>query len=244
MPILLYYGVWGVSTTFSPASPAVGAESCPRMLLTDDLLLAYKRCDRRFFLNLWGDRRQQDPEREFIQKLRQENQQQINDLLTNYDWVRPEYPRGDWAAGAAVTAALMAAGASCVYRGVLLGTGKALSADATLEFLGRPTFLVKQPGRSRWGDWSYQPVNVKLGKRPKPEYKLVTTLHAELLEQLQGAPVVSPELVLREQQVYRVIWRTGSRVCGQRSPNVSKSEPPPPLQKCSFRASGAAFANG
>jgi len=175
------------------------------MLLTDDLLLAYKRCDRRFFLNLRGDVSQQDPERDFVRKLRRENQQQIAALLTAYPPVsRPDYPQGDWAAGARATADLMAQGVACIERGLLLGSGGDLAAGDDLELLGRPTLLVRQPGVSCWGDWCYQPVNVKLGKRPKPEYKLVAALHAYLLARLQQAPVPDPELVLREGQSYWV----------------------------------------
>ncbi len=191
--------------TSNPSSlfPNPWAGSPPRTVLTDDLLLAYKRCDRRFFLNLRGDPRQQDPERDFIHKLRQENQQQIQAFLAAETWVQPDYVPGDWERAAQATEALMAEGVPGLYRGLLLGAWEP-TPGSPISLLGRPTFLRRQPGRSRWGDWCYQPVNIKLGKRPKPEYKLVAALHAYLLAEVQGGPVPAPELVLREHQSYWV----------------------------------------
>ncbi len=43
------------------------------MLLTDELLLHYKRCQRRAFLDLYGDRQQQNPSPDFLLKLRQDS---------------------------------------------------------------------------------------------------------------------------------------------------------------------------
>lgn len=204
------------------------------MLIGDDLLLDYKRCQRRAFLNVYGDEQEKDPERDFVSKLRSQGSQHIAAVLANYDCQVPRFARGDWESGAIATADLMAQGVECIYHGVLKVSRttpfpyhvwpsaiantppnrQILAVEArlrlqALELLGKPTLLVKQPGKSRWGDWQYVPVNVKLGKRPKPEYKLVSGLHSYLLAVMQEALPAEAHLILRDRDVHSVnlnIW--------------------------------------
>ncbi|MGB0561320.1 MAG: TM0106 family RecB-like putative nuclease [Spirulinaceae cyanobacterium] len=193
------------------------------LVITDELLLNYVRCARRSYLNLHGDRRQAEPEKEFVRKLRRENQQQIAALRADTSTITVRYPRGDWQAGHAATLALMEQGVPRIERAVLrlelpphLGELEDLPlleslVNSQLQFMGvgRPTVLVRQPGASRWGDWHYAPVNVKLGKRPKTEYKLIATFQAVLLAQLQGGLPTPPLLQLREGKAYGVDWQAG-----------------------------------
>ncbi|MBD2578942.1 TM0106 family RecB-like putative nuclease [Oscillatoria sp. FACHB-1406] len=170
------------------------------MLLTDNLLLDYKRCQRRAFLNRYGQPSKRMPEREFLQKLQRENQKQIDAILTECDYGEPRFAPGDWEEGAGQTEDLMRQGADLIYKGVLFWA-------ATPSFpalLGQPTFLKKMPGTSRFGDWHYIPINVKLGKRPKPEYKAVGAFHAYLLAQVQGEVPSGSRLVLRDGREYQV----------------------------------------
>ena len=173
------------------------------MFFTDDLLLAYKRCSRRSFLHLYGDRRQQDPERDFVVKLRQENQQQITALLAGRSFQEPEASPQQWQERAAETCQLMQAGVDCIYRGVLSQTA-ALSTllpeqAGEVTLVATPTLLLKQPGDSIFGPWRYEPANVKLGRRPKPEYKVVAAYHAQLLAWLQDSEPEAVRLFLRQQ---------------------------------------------
>ncbi|MFP4009917.1 MAG: TM0106 family RecB-like putative nuclease [Spirulinaceae cyanobacterium] len=204
------------------------------MLIADDLLLDYKRCQRRAFLNLYGDRTERDPERDFVSKLRSQGSQHIAAVLADYDYYVPRFARGDWDAGAIATARLMAQGVDCIHHGVLQvnrfhplpahlwpsaiantpPNPQILAVEArlrlqALELRGKPTLLVKQPGKSRWGDWQYIPISVKLGKRPKPEYKLVSALHTYLLAVMQEALPREAHLILRDRDVHSVhlnIW--------------------------------------
>ncbi|MEM8641239.1 MAG: TM0106 family RecB-like putative nuclease [Cyanobacteria bacterium P01_G01_bin.54] len=212
------------------------------LVLTDELLLNYVRCARRSYLNLYGDRRQAEPEKEFVRKLRRENQQQIAALRANTSTTVVQYPRGDWQAGHQATLALMQQGVPRIERAVLqcelplpclasnwassLGVGAVAqpgvpqaqpalantqpalaNGQPTFIGVGRPTVLVRQAGASRWGDWHYYPVNVKLGKRPKTEYKLIATFQAVLLGQLQDALPTPPLLQLRDGKTYWVDWQ-------------------------------------
>ncbi|ANV85148.1 recombinase B [Picosynechococcus sp. PCC 7003] len=174
------------------------------MLLSDDLLLNFKRCERRAFLDLYGDRTEQTSEKDFLQKLRKENQRQIQEYLGQRPYHEPE--ADDWETCAAETEALMAAGVECIYRGVLLyhfdqWPGTPIE---QLTLVGKPTVLLRQPGPSRWGKWHYRPVSVKLGQKPKPEYKLVAMFHSFLLEAIQGRSPRLTQLILRARRPHRV----------------------------------------
>jgi uncharacterized protein len=186
------------------------------MLLTDALLLDYKRCQRRAFLNSYGDLQQRDPERDFLLKLRQESQQHIALVLAEFypHYQQPQTPQGDWHARAAETEALMKQGVECIYMGVLLQSefhdwrsflGEfAFEGSVPMSLAGTPHLLVKQPGQSKFGDWYYFPVSIQLGRRPKPEYKAIAAFYAQLLATLQGTLPPTAEIVLRRQNRYEV----------------------------------------
>lgn len=168
------------------------------MLITDSLLLDYKRCSRRAFLNIHGDPTQQDPERDFLQKLRQESKRHIASVLdTFYSHYQPSYTSGaNWREKAQLTEQLMQQGVDCIYQGILWvddsSSSKHLPDDflhflsSGDEYLGKPHLLIKQPGQSKFGDWSYYPVSIHLGRKAKPEYKLIVTLLKEMVQEMGG----------------------------------------------------------
>lgn len=179
------------------------------MLLTDALLLNYKRCQRRPFLEVYGDSNQKDPERDFLIKLRQENQAQIDQFLAQQTYHQPDAPLADGQERARQTLHLMQQGVDCIYQGVLQRSGldgwavPQLKVPAvTLSAI--PTLLIKHPGNSNFGNWYYEPVNVKLGRRPKPEYKLIAAFQAHLLALIQGRWPETSTLILRQQTSYAV----------------------------------------
>ncbi len=194
------------------------------MLLSDELLLNYKRCERRAFLDIYGDDTQQDPEREFLHKLRQEHQKHISQILAQQGlYQRPEAPWHDLQKRATQTQILMEQGVECIYGGVLWQnteeslelllaqtSGQSINFNwQDINLISKPSLLVKQPGDSNFGNWHYSPIDIKLGRRPKPEYKLVAAFHSYLLAAIQGTLPTSPELILREQKKHHVhldIW--------------------------------------
>ncbi|MGQ4646673.1 TM0106 family RecB-like putative nuclease [Lyngbya aestuarii] len=169
------------------------------ILLTDELLLDYKRCKRRGFLNIHGDSTKQDPGQDFLLKLRQDSRTHKQGVLANTVYQRPNYHWGDWEAGSQATWELMQQGTECIVGGVLL---RQLSERVTL--LSCPDLLEKQPGQSVFGDWMYLPTSIKLGKRPKPEYKILAAFHAKLLASVQEAWPSKAWLVLRRPHPYPV----------------------------------------
>jgi|UPI00036B6B12 uncharacterized protein len=63
-----------------------------------------------------------------------------------------------------------------------------------------PDLLIKQPGQSCFGDWIYVPVSIELGKRPKQEYQVLATFHAQVLAIVQQAQPQTAWLILRGKQ--------------------------------------------
>ena len=59
-------------------------------------------------------------------------------------------------------------------------------------------------GVSIWGDWLYVPTDIKLSKRPKLEYQILATFHAQLLATLLGAWPEVTYLYLRQKGRYAV----------------------------------------
>ncbi|MGK7939884.1 MAG: TM0106 family RecB-like putative nuclease [Crocosphaera sp.] len=163
------------------------------MLITDSLLLDYKRCSRRAFLNIHGDPRQQDGKRDFLLKLRQENQRHIASVLaTFYPHYQCPNPSGNSILEKAqATEALMEQGVECIYQGTLW------SSILSHEYRGKPHLLIKQPGASKFGNWCYYPLSIHLGRRAKPEYKLIGTFYAYLLAIIQETSLPTAQLVIR-----------------------------------------------
>lgn len=198
------------------------------MLITDYLLLNYKRCNRRTFLDIYGNPQQKDPEKDFLLKLKRENLSHIRNVLQarSFDYHQPKVSRRHWQLNSQQTMELMQQGVDCIYQGTLSLTftewkkvvGEqifvaklqanqlAISSEilATVIFQAAPSLLIKQPGKSRFGNWEYIPVNIKLGRRAKPEYKLIAAFHSQMLGIIQGTIPKRSQLILREHNDYFV----------------------------------------
>ncbi|MDR9403491.1 MAG: TM0106 family RecB-like putative nuclease, partial [Halothece sp. Uz-M2-17] len=179
------------------------------MLISDVVLLDYKRCNRRPFLDFYGDPKQQEAQREFLLKLREENRKQVLEILGDTLYHQPETSAEDWQSSGKETLMLMEQGVDCILNGVLWQTGLAgwdlpFSGLETVTLLACPSLLVKQPGSSIFGDWQYEAVSVKLGRRPKPEYKLVSAFQAKLLALIQGSDLVNPRLMVKSRSEYKI----------------------------------------
>ncbi len=180
------------------------------MLLTDSLLLDFKRCQRRAYLNVYGDRQHRAPDKDFLLKLRQESHKHAQAVLQEHypDYQEVHTPRSHWQAKAQATQTLMAQGVNCIYNGCLVHElGSLLGSAETLILVGYPHLLLKCAGHSRWGDWNYIPVSIQLGRRPKPEYKILAALYAHLLGLEQGHLPAQTQIILRRGNTYGVDLR-------------------------------------
>ena len=188
------------------------------MLLSDIVLLDYKRCNRRPFLDFYGDPSQQDGQREFLSKLRQENHKQVLEVIANQSYHQPQAPVTDWETRGKETMELMEKGVDQILYGAIWQTGLSgwnlpFLVRKEITFLASPTLLIKEPGYSIFGDWQYKAVSIKLGRRPKPEYKLVAAFQAKLLALIQGNDLIHPSLIVKSHQEYQVnMWTWLSRM--------------------------------
>lgn len=168
------------------------------MILTDDLLLNYKRCQRRAFLDIYGSPDARDHVQDFLLKLRQESRSFQKAFLADLPHQEVQYPRGDIAQGFAATLELMHQGIAYIVGGVLQDIH-----SSGVSLVAYPDVLVRREGDVP-ETWYYAPMNIKLGKRPKSEYQVVTSYQAILLEQIQGVVPDRAWLILRERSPYVV----------------------------------------
>ncbi|APB33823.1 Putative nuclease (RecB family) [Gloeomargarita lithophora Alchichica-D10] len=137
-------------------------------VLVTEHLFYYHRCSRRSFL----DHRQAvvpQPERS-------RHREQVT---SRWPGQCPHYQPPDWDTGFQATCEMMRQGVPAIHQGVL----QVITPAAVL--VGRPDLLIREPGTSRWGDWHYRPLEIRLGQRPKPEYQAVAAFHSWLLAQMQ-----------------------------------------------------------
>ncbi len=172
------------------------------MWLTAELLLNYQRCNRRAFLDVYGDQNQRDPVNDYLLKIFQDSLANHRDVLVDRTYQRPTYPEGDLRAGAAATLALMQQGVEQIYQGVLLQ-----ETPEGVTLVSIPDLLIRQPGQSILGDWMYVPAEIKLSKRPKLEYQIITAYHVRVLAAVQGAWPEVAWLLLRAKGLFPVdLW--------------------------------------
>jgi predicted RecB family nuclease len=172
------------------------------MLIDAEQLINYQRCRRRAFLDTHGDLNQRDAMNEYLLKIVQDSQEHQRQFLVHQKAQRPDFPPGDYQAGAEATLELMRQGVDRIFQGILL-----IERPDGVRLLSNPDLLIKQPGMSEFGDWLYIPTEIKLGKRPKLEYQIVAAFHALVLAEVQGAWAETAWLQLRARGAYSVdLW--------------------------------------
>jgi len=85
--------------------------------------------------------------------------------------------------------------------------------SSNITLIGRPHLLIKQPGQSKFGDWSYITADIWLSKRPKQEYQIIAAFHAQVLASVQEKKPETAWLMLRKKGLYSVNL-------GQRTPQM------------------------
>jgi predicted RecB family nuclease len=183
------------------------------MLLTAELLLNYQRCSRRAFLDVYGEASARDERNDYVVKLLQDSAENQRSVVAKLDTelesesVKPKYDARDWQAGFEATVALMAAGVPCIYQGVLLAEERGVT------LMSKPDLLIKQAGVSKFGDWLYAPAEIKLSKRSKSEYQVVTAYHVKVLAAVQEAWCESAQMYLKDKGAAEIdLWEVLPRM--------------------------------
>ncbi|MEG3977824.1 TM0106 family RecB-like putative nuclease [Microcoleus sp. herbarium8] len=76
--------------------------------------------------------------------------------------------------------------------------------SSNITLVSRPHLLIKQPGQSKFGDWSYVTADIWLSKRPKLDYQIIAAFHARILATVQGKIPESAWLMLRKKGFWEV----------------------------------------
>ncbi|MEK0181782.1 MAG: TM0106 family RecB-like putative nuclease [Oscillatoriales cyanobacterium] len=76
--------------------------------------------------------------------------------------------------------------------------------SSEITLVSRPHLLIKQPGNSKFGDWSYATADIWLSKRPKLDYQIIAAFHAHLLASVQGTMPEKAWLMLRTKGLWAV----------------------------------------
>lgn len=76
--------------------------------------------------------------------------------------------------------------------------------SSEITLVSRPHLLIKQPGTSKFGDWSYATADIWLSKRPKLDYQIIAAFHAQVLGLVQGTMPETAWLMLRKKGLWEV----------------------------------------
>jgi predicted RecB family nuclease len=76
--------------------------------------------------------------------------------------------------------------------------------SSEITLVSRPHLLIKQPGDSKFGNWSYATADIWLSKRPKLEYQMIAAFHAQVLASMQGTMPETAWLMLRTKGLWAV----------------------------------------
>lgn len=176
----------------SPPVPWQADQSAPQEVIEDSTLFTFLRCQRRAYLDNYGDAELQAKPSDYLVKLKGDSAVHRQTILAEFQPIhRPNRHAGNRSTAAQATYVLMQQGVEHICR----GTVAARNDDGTIGYISQPDLWIKQPGASWLGDWHYVPLDIKLGKKPKQEYQLTAAFHTYVLAAWQG--VIPPEAHLR-----------------------------------------------
>jgi uncharacterized protein len=161
-------------------------------MLTATHFYSHTSCPRWAYLDIHGDRRLRLAPSEFIQKLLADGHHYERAVLDRLGAHRIDFDGKDVADAVARTVAAMADGLPRIAGGVLAAFGP----RGAVTRLGIADLLERVPGRSRFGDFQYEVVEIKTARRVKAIYRVQVAFYSDLLAGLQGAVPTRGHLIL------------------------------------------------
>jgi predicted RecB family nuclease len=161
----------------------------------------FDKCPHRVFLNRFGDSAEKLPQSDFLNILFEEALLHEQDVIKGLSY---ETPGGITLEEQALsTLQLMQKGVERIYQGVFLTPGNS----------GIPDLLEKTPGRSKFGNFFYKPVDIKSGSGYedeakgilRPDYGMQLYHYGLLLEATQGT--FPPDAEILNKRKERVPYR-------------------------------------
>lgn len=148
--------------------------------LTAEDFYRHAKCPNWLYWNLFGDPSKKGAVPPMLRKLREDGVLHEKEVIKGFGPFEEVPVEGGTAERADATLALMRKGAPLIYQGTL--------SDG--DWVGRPDLLRRVPGRSGFGDWSYEAIDIKSARQLGEVHKLQLVFYALLLKKAQG---VKPE---------------------------------------------------
>ncbi len=161
-------------------------------MLTATHFYTFTSCPRWAYLDLHGDRRCRVGPSEFLQKLLADGHLYEHAVLDRLGAQRIDFDGKDVRDAVARTEAAMAAGSTRIAGGVLAAFGR----RGVVKRLGIADLLERVPGRSRFGAYQYEVVEIKTARRVKAPYRVQLAFYSDLLSGLQGEEPSRAHLIL------------------------------------------------
>jgi len=162
--------------------------------ITGTHVYTWLKCPTAVAHDLHGDRslrRDIEDWEEFVRKRGRDFEERF---VADMEVAEPEYQRGEFAEGAAATAALMRDGVEWIFQGVLHWVDPA---DGVLR-LGLPDLMRKVAGASALGEHHYEVIDVKTSGRPRGDQILQVVFYSRILAEMQGRGPAQGGLILKD----------------------------------------------
>lgn len=139
-------------------------------------LHALTQCDRQVYLDHNGDPSLRAPQSDYQKWLREQGLEHENRVVSDFAIQKPTYTYDNLEIGYEITCEFMREGVAYIYQGVLMDG----------DLIGIPDLLERVDGPSRWGDYHYRPLDIKLASTSSEGYRLQVMAYVALLEAIQG----------------------------------------------------------
>ena len=148
--------------------------------LTADVFYKHAKCPNWVYWDLFGDASKKGEVPPMLQKLREDGVLHEEEVIKKLGPFEEVSSKGEASELSIATLELMRQGVALIYQGTL--------SDG--DWSGRPDLLRRIPGASKFGDWMYEPVDIKSARQMSEVHKLQLVFYALLLKKVQG---VKPE---------------------------------------------------
>jgi len=133
------------------------------------------RCDRIVYLDHNGDPDKRAPQTDYQKWLIEQGLQHESRVVSDFATQQPTYKYDNLEIGYEITLEFMREGVPYIYQGVLMDD----------DMVGIPDLMERVEGKSRWGDYHYRPLDIKLASTLNEGYRLQVMSYMALLEAIQ-----------------------------------------------------------
>ncbi|MBR9691338.1 TM0106 family RecB-like putative nuclease [Candidatus Woesearchaeota archaeon] len=135
----------------------------------------FVKCPRKVYLKFYGDHKKKIPFSEFMQQKMKEGREYEAKIAKRLKFAKPEEDVS-YEEAFKQTVDFMKKAEPMIYQGMLIHD----------NLIGIPDLLEKKKGKSKLGNYYYQPIDIKLGRSAKDEYTMQVSFYCYLLEKIQG----------------------------------------------------------